>query len=231
MKTNSAPKGTEVVAAAATVALKRLVEQFEAFMKAKMCPELLEWLAAHPETVELTFNQLLAVNFGRALPPQIIKAKEFIAANYKETFDLEDVANVAGLSPFYFCKMFKKVTGDHFTVYVNRVRTENAKVLLLNPNLRVNEVAYECGFQSLTHFNRIFKKFAGVSPTEYREANNVHKGDVMTAAKVLLEQPETDPATVWRQLGFSSYAHFESTFQRATGEPPARYHYKAMMEQ
>jgi AraC-like DNA-binding protein len=46
---------------------------------------------------------------------------------------------------------------------------EKAKNLLLNPNYRVSEIAYEIGFQSLTHFNRVFKKIAGQSPTEYRQ--------------------------------------------------------------
>ena len=56
----------------------------------------------------------------------------------------------------------------NFTEYVSRVRIENAKNLLLNPNLRISEIAYQVGFQSLTHFNRVFKKVAGESPTEYR---------------------------------------------------------------
>ena len=71
-------------------------------------------------------------------------------------------------STFYFCKMFKKITGINFTDYVSRVRIEKSKNLLLNPNLRVSEIAFEVGFQSLTHFNRVFKKILGQSPTEYR---------------------------------------------------------------
>ena len=54
-------------------------------------------------------------------------------------------------------------------LYVSRVRVEKAKNLLLNPNARVSEVAYEVGFQSLTHFNRVFRKIVGESPTEYRK--------------------------------------------------------------
>jgi YesN/AraC family two-component response regulator len=64
--------------------------------------------------------------------------------------------------------MFKKGTGLNFTEYVSRVRIENAKNLLLNPNLRISEIAYQVGFQSLTHFNRVFKKVVGEAPTEYR---------------------------------------------------------------
>ena len=79
------------------------------------------------------------------------------------------VAKAANTSTFYFCKMFKKAVGINFTDYLSRVRIEKAKNLLLNPNLRISEIAFEVGFQSLTHFNRVFKKIVGQSPTEYRE--------------------------------------------------------------
>jgi AraC-like DNA-binding protein len=64
--------------------------------------------------------------------------------------------------------MFKKVTGVNFTDYVSRARIEKSKNLLLNPNLRVSEIAFEVGFQSLTHFNRVFRRLLGQSPTDYR---------------------------------------------------------------
>jgi AraC-like DNA-binding protein/ligand-binding sensor protein len=101
-------------------------------------------------------------------PAQITRARQFIEANAQEKLSLAAVARQAGMSEFYFCKMFKKVTGVNFSRYVSCVRVEKAKNLLLNPNYRVSEIAFEVGFQSLTHFNRIFKNIAGQSPTEYR---------------------------------------------------------------
>ena len=71
---------------------------------------------------------------------------------------------------FYFCRLFKSGTGLTFTAYLARVRIERVKELLLrNPNLRVSEIAFETGFQSLTHFNRLFVKLTGEPPTEYRQ--------------------------------------------------------------
>jgi transcriptional regulator GlxA family with amidase domain len=64
--------------------------------------------------------------------------------------------------------LFKRATGMHFTEHLSRVRVERARNLLANPHLRVSEVAFEAGFQSLTHFNRVFKKILGQSPTKYR---------------------------------------------------------------
>ena len=90
--------------------------------------------------------------------PVIKRAKEYIHEHQAEKLSLGQVAKAVNMSAFYFCKMFKKVTGINFTDYLSRVRIEKAKNLLLNPNLRVSEIAFEVGFQSLTHFNRVFKK-------------------------------------------------------------------------
>jgi AraC-like DNA-binding protein/ligand-binding sensor protein len=126
--------------------------------------KLLQIFAQH---LSLVTNQIV-VQTENAEPPVITRAKEFIKKNLTEDISLGQVAKAVNTSTFYFCKMFKKVTGINFTDYVSRTRIENAKNLLLNPNLRVSEIAYEVGFQSLTHFNRVFKKVIGQSPTEYR---------------------------------------------------------------
>jgi len=65
-------------------------------------------------------------------------------------------------------QLFKRATGLTFTEYVARVRIEKAKTLLLARNRRVSEIAYEVGFQSLTHFNRVFRQIVGQSPSNYR---------------------------------------------------------------
>jgi len=101
-------------------------------------------------------------------PPVIAKARAYIQEHQTEEMTLSQVAKAVNMSSYYFCKMFKRVAGINFTDYVARVRIEKSKNLLLNPNLRVSEIAFEVGFQSLTHFNRVFKKILGQSPTDYR---------------------------------------------------------------
>lgn len=110
----------------------------------------------------------IAVRAANAEPPVITKARQFIREHHKEELSLGQVAAAVHTSVFYFCKLFRKTTGTTFTEFVSRTRVEAAKNLLLNPNLRVSEIAYEVGFQSLTHFNRVFKKIIGESPTDYR---------------------------------------------------------------
>ncbi len=124
-------------------------------------------LTIFADHLSMKSNQI-AVQTANAEPPVIVKAKKFIQEHHTEDLSLGQVATAVHTSIFYFCKLFKKVTGINFTEYVSRVRTEKAKNLLLNPNLRISEIAYEIGFQSLTHFNRVFKKIVGESPTEYR---------------------------------------------------------------
>jgi len=124
-------------------------------------------LAIFAQHLSLVSNQIL-VQRANAEPPVIARAREFIHQHQTEDITLTMVAKAVNTSSFYFCKMFKKVTGLNFTEYVSRVRIEKAKNLLLNPNIRISEIAYEVGFQSLTHFNRVFKKISGLSPSEYR---------------------------------------------------------------
>ena len=124
-------------------------------------------LSIFAEHLSMVSNQVV-VQQQTAEPPVITRAKQFIHEHQGEDLSLGQVAKAVNTSTFYFCKMFKKATGVNFTDYLSRVRIEKAKNLLLNPNLRISEIAYEVGFQSLTHFNRVFKKIVGQSPTEYR---------------------------------------------------------------
>ncbi len=135
-------------------------EQYQAMVR------LLEIFAQHLGTLS---NQI-AVQETHAEPPMIHRAKAFIEEHKSDPISLGEVARALNVSTFYFCKLFKKATGLNFTEYLARVRVEKAKNLLLNPNLRISEIAYEVGFQSLTHFNRVFRRIAGRSPTAYRDS-------------------------------------------------------------
>lgn len=119
------------------------------------------------EQLSALINQIV-VERQNAEPPLVQKAREYIANNKTESLSLTAVAQASGASVFHFCKVFKKSTGLKFTDYVARVRLEDARTQLLNPNRRISEIAYDVGFQSLTQFNRMFKRVFGQSPTEFR---------------------------------------------------------------
>jgi len=137
-------------------------------LSAKQHESVVKLLSIFAQHLSMVSNQIV-VQEANAEPPVIIRAKQYINEHQTEELSLEQVAAAVHTSKFYFCKIFKKSTGINFTDYLSRVRTERAKNLLLNPNLRVSEIAYEVGFQSLTHFNRVFKRVLGRSPTDYRE--------------------------------------------------------------
>jgi AraC-like DNA-binding protein len=152
------------------VDLRRLEEAY--FQTRVISPQqyesVLRLLTIFAQHLSLVSNQLLVLS-ANSEPPAVTRARQFIAEHQADEISLGDVARAVNTSTFYFCKLFKKATGLNFTEYLSRIRVEKAKNLLLNPNLRVSEIAYQVGFQSLTHFNRVFRKLAGQSPTRYRE--------------------------------------------------------------
>jgi len=124
-------------------------------------------LSSFSSHLTLIANQIV-LQESQAESPIIGRARQYIAEHLSETITLAQVAKAMHTSTFYFCKLFRRFTGMTFTEFVSRQRIERAKELLLNPHRRVTEVAYEVGFQSLTHFNRRFRKFVGEPPTVWR---------------------------------------------------------------
>jgi AraC-like DNA-binding protein/ligand-binding sensor protein len=126
------------------------------------------------QLVSFFAQQLVSVTYQISVraenkdPSAIKAAREFMHQHQAEPLSLGAVAREAHMSSYYFCKMFKKTTGLNFTSYLSHLRIEKAKNLLLNPNLRISEIAFEIGFESLGHFNRVFHTLVGKSPTGYR---------------------------------------------------------------
>jgi AraC-like DNA-binding protein len=133
---------------------------------------ILRLLGIFSQHLAVLSNQLI-VQEEKSESPQIAKARGFIAEHQDEDLSLSEVAKAVNMSAFYFCKMFKQATGLTFTDYLARIRVEKVKNMLLDPHKRVSEVAFAAGFQSLSQFNRVFRKVAGEAPSAYRE--RIHK--------------------------------------------------------
>lgn len=103
-------------------------------------------------------------------PSAIARARRFIHSNVDQALPLGQVAREAGLSESHFCRLFKESTGLTLTDYVNRCRIDWAKRELLRPEVRISEIAFHVGYQSLSQFNRSFARIAGVSPTKFRRS-------------------------------------------------------------
>src|SRR5213076_292176 len=109
-------------------------------------------------------------NPARAEPGEIWKARSFIEEHSAEELSLTKVAKMVNISANHLSEKFKQVTGTNFVEYVARTRFANACDLLRKSNLRISEIAFAAGFQSLSQFNRVFKRCSGKSPTQYRTA-------------------------------------------------------------
>jgi len=114
--------------------------------------------------------QVAARDRNLAEPVEIWKARKFIHAHSDEKVSLTKVAKFVNISRNHLSDKFKEVTGVNFVDYIARTRTEKARELLANSNLRISEIAFAVGFQSLSQFNRVFKKLTGKSPRAYRDA-------------------------------------------------------------
>ena len=112
---------------------------------------------------------------NRAEPVAIWKARKYIEEHSREELSLRKVAKAVNMNANHLSENFKQVIGINFVEYVARTRFLTACDLLRNPKLRISEIAFAAGFQSLSQFNRVFKKFWGKSPTQYRRAKGSPK--------------------------------------------------------
>lgn len=133
-------------------------ERYEAMLR------LLSTFAQHLATISNSIETELV----EEEPVLVSNAKRYIKDRYQDKISLDEAAQAVNASTRHFCKVFKEATGITFTDYLARVRVEKAKNLLQNPHLRVSEIAFETGFESISQFNRSFKRITGLAPTQFR---------------------------------------------------------------
>ena len=93
---------------------------------------------------------------------------QYVKENYKKEISLDEVAHIANLTPTSFCRMFKSKTKKNFIEYLNEIRISNACKLLIETDMSVSEIAYECGYKTVSNFNKLFKKNTANTPKEYQ---------------------------------------------------------------
>lgn len=118
--------------------------------------------------MEYNLDDKLKNNYGEKFA--LFKAvKQYLTDNLKEDINLKDTASKFNLSPYYFSRTFKKVFGYNFSDYLNLIRIDEAKKLLKDNSLSVKEICYLVGYSDPNYFSKVFKKYEGVTPTEYRD--------------------------------------------------------------
>lgn len=136
----------------------KLIPQIDDFEN--LCYKLQEIVEVFTESM---FNYIPTKN-----SELIKKAISYIATNFFKSITLEDVANFVHLNSSYFSTKFKQSTGSSFKEYLNLVRIEESKRLLANTDYSVIDIAVATGFEDQSYFSKVFKKYTGLTPKQYR---------------------------------------------------------------
>lgn len=99
---------------------------------------------------------------------RIDEVYQYVKEHFKDKITLEDIASIASMTPTAFCKYFKNRTNKTFSNFVNEIRIGYACKLLCKESLSISQICFECGFNNLTNFNRNFKQFTKMIPSEYK---------------------------------------------------------------
>ena len=150
----------------AGVRLKKLehLDRFHQFMELM---SIFQFLAVSDEYVDLEVRPISSQTILKQ-QERMHRIHQFVEANFQKTIDTQQIANEVNLSLPAFCRYMKKTTKFTYTDFVNQYRVQYAKKLLIQDK-NVTETCFESGFESLSYFNRIFKKWTGESPSSFRK--------------------------------------------------------------
>ena len=150
----------------AGVRLKKLehLDRFHQFMELM---SIFQFLAESDEYEDLDVRPISSQTILKQ-QERIHRIHQFVEANFQKPIDTQQIANEVNLSLPAFCRYFKKTTKLTYTDFVNQYRVQYAKKLLIQDK-NVTETCFESGFESLSYFNRIFKKWTGEAPSSFRK--------------------------------------------------------------
>jgi len=120
------------------------------------------------KTLDFFIESMFVKNSGKN--SEVIKnAIQYMTQNYNKPLTLEETAAQVQLNPSYFSSLFKKSCGSSFKEYLNYIRIEESKHLLSNTNYSIIDIAIAVGFEEQSYFTRVFKKYTGLTPKQYRK--------------------------------------------------------------
>ena len=136
-------------------------------------PQFLEVLhifqiLAASEEYELLHAEPYINRYNQKQQKRLREVYSFVDRNYQKKIGIDQVASLCHLEKAAFCRYFKKATGNTFISFLNQYRISQAKRLLL-AGKNISESCYECGFESLSYFNRTFKKVTGENPSDFKK--------------------------------------------------------------
>ncbi len=118
--------------------------------------------------IQLASNEYIKKRFS-AINKRIADIHEYLMINYREEVDLKKLAGLVNMAESSLCRFFKMKMGITLFEYLNQLKTDFACKLLMDHDLSITEICMDSGFNNISHFNKQFKKYTGVTPTEYRK--------------------------------------------------------------
>ncbi len=125
------------------------------------------------EDYEILCEEEIVHNFSNDEKERMGKIISFLNQNFDKRIELEEVSEIACMTPTAFCRYFKKKTKKSFTQFLNEIRLGHACKLLIEGDEQIATIAYQSGFNTMTNFNRQFKTLLQMTPTEYMEKYKV----------------------------------------------------------
>ncbi|MBZ9686017.1 AraC family transcriptional regulator [Clostridium estertheticum] len=139
-------------------------QYYNYFVRSKLfelCGIILRFLPASSVDIKIDNRKLPLIKAMK-------KTIHYIENNYSEDITLESIAKKANLSMFYFSRVFKDIVGMNYKTYLNWVRVNKAESMIKTSNMPITDIAFECGFNSIRSFNRVYKAIKGDIPSNLR---------------------------------------------------------------
>ena len=131
--------------------------------------EILSLLSESEDRIYIN-NEAYSTAHKDAKKDRLSEVFQYVNENYKKDIVLIEIAAIANMTPTSFCRMFKLKTKKSFVEYLNEIRVSKACKFLLETDLSMSEIAYECGYKTASNFNKLFKKFIGMTPSEFKKS-------------------------------------------------------------
>ncbi len=116
----------------------------------------------------VTSNSSISPDTNQKLPEKLRPALDYIHNNLDKVPSIEEMSKLTGFSPSYFSRTFRKIMGENFVSYVNRVKIEYSIELLKTSSKSINTLAEELGYTDASYFIKVFKRYAGTTPLSFR---------------------------------------------------------------
>ncbi len=151
--------------------IKRKIEKLKLKKGTELLIEFFDILNSLSKSKADEFDLVSSISFMKTKDESESKRIEsifrYVMDNFSREITLEEISEISAMNVTSFCRFFKQRTRKTFTMFVNEVRIGHACKELLYNNYNINEVAYRCGFNNISNFNRQFKGITGLTPSEY----------------------------------------------------------------